>query len=129
MAHAAIESVDSAHKIGPWNVGRRDMHPRRHQSGPQTGCHQTQTRSDPKRRMTEDGGRCQNQENGRQTPLEDFGRSYLETQHAMVEICGENRPILVLLMAFSASSSFRLLPSASAISRQIPFRAASRPYG
>ena len=40
----------------------------------------------------------------------DVGRSYLETQHATGQMFGENRPILLLLMQFSASVSFRQLP-------------------
>ena len=58
---------------------------------------------------------------------DDVGREYLETQHAMGQIFGENRPILELLMPFSASVSIRLLPSASTICRRLPFRVASGP--
>ena len=37
----------------------------------------------------------------------DFGRAYLETQHATGQICGKNRPILVRINPFSASASCR----------------------
>ena len=57
---------------------------------------------------------------------DDAGGAYLETQHALGQICGENRPIVVLFPPFSC---FRQLPSASAICRRIPFRAASGPRG
>ena len=40
----------------------------------------------------------------------DIGRSYLETQHALGQIFGEHRPILVLFITFLR---FRPLPSAS----------------
>ena len=60
---------------------------------------------------------------------DDFGREYLETQHALCHICGENRPILAMRIPFSVSFGFRLLPSASAISRQPPLRVASGPCG
>ena len=52
------------------------------------------------------------------------GREYLETQKAMRQICGKNRPILILFRSFS---SFRQLPSAPAIFRHLPFRVASGP--
>ena len=45
------------------------------------------------------------------------GRAYLETQHAMGQICGENRPILVLLMSFFR---FRHLPPAFVCFRNLP---------
>ena len=48
---------------------------------------------------------------------DDIGRAYLETQHAMGQICGENRPILVLLIPFFC---FRQLPSASVCFRHLP---------
>ena len=60
---------------------------------------------------------------------DDFGGEYLANQQASGRICGGNRPILARIMPFSASVSFRLLPSASDISRQRPFRAASGPFG
>ena len=40
----------------------------------------------------------------------DMGRAYLETQQAMGQICGENRPILVPFLPFSASVGIRQLP-------------------
>ena len=57
---------------------------------------------------------------------DDVGREYLEAQQAMGRICGENRPILVLLLPFFC---FRQLPPASAIFRRHPFRVASGPCG
>ena len=59
--------------------------------------------------------------------VDDVGRAYLGTQHAMGQICGENRPTLVLFLPFPDSISFHLLPSDSAIFRQHPFRIASGP--
>ena len=41
---------------------------------------------------------------------DDVGGAYLENQHALGQICGGNRPILVLIMPFFASVSFRQLP-------------------
>ena len=55
---------------------------------------------------------------------DDVGRAYLETQQALGQICGENRPTLVLFMPFffcrqlpPSSVSFRRLPSASVSGR------------
>ena len=59
---------------------------------------------------------------------DDIGGPYLENQQALGQICGDNRPTLVLLLPFSVSAIFRLIPSASAISRRHPFRVASGPF-
>ena len=48
---------------------------------------------------------------------DDVGRAYLETQQAMGQIFGENRPNLVPFLPFSAFVSFRLRPSASVSGR------------
>ena len=55
---------------------------------------------------------------------DDVGRAYLDTQQAMAQIRGKNRPILVLLLPFfcirqlpSDSVSFRRHPSASVAGR------------
>ena len=48
---------------------------------------------------------------------DDVGGSYLETQQAMGQICGGNRPILVPFLSFSC---FRQLPSASVFFRHLP---------
>ena len=60
---------------------------------------------------------------------DDVGGAYLETQQVMSQICGENRPNLMLFLPFFAFVSFRLLLSASAIFRRRPFRVASGPCG
>ena len=48
---------------------------------------------------------------------DDIGGSYLKTQQAQGEICGENRPILGL---FRPIFRFRQLPSASVSFRHLP---------
>ena len=67
-----------------------------------------------------DGNMCGGQDG-------DVGRAYLERQQAIGQICGENRPTLVLSMPFFASINIRLIPPASAICRRLPPRVASVP--
>ena len=53
---------------------------------------------------------------------DDVGGSYLETQHAIGQICGKNIPILMLLRQFCI---FRQLPPASVSFRHLPSDAVS----
>ena len=105
MTEPELESVYYPRKFGPGPVGFPDIPPDIITLAPR---HVAISHTDQMRpKKGRDG---------------DVGGAHLETQQAMRQICGENLPILVLLLPF-------LHPSAPAISRRPPFRAASGPCG
>ena len=83
----------------------------------------TQTRGDPKRKLTQVGGSRRKRGVGK-TAHADCDRAYLQTQQALGQIFGKNRPTLVMFMPCRC---FRQLPPDSVRFRHLPFRVAPGP--